>query len=250
MDACHQVEALLRKRKGILLVTGPTGSGKTTTLYALVQKVWSPHLNIVTVEDPVEYNMPGVNQVQVRPDIGLGFARCLRALLRQDPDLILVGEIRDSETAEIAFRAAMTGHMVLSTLHTQDAVSAMTRVLDLGVPRYVVSSTLSGVIAQRLVRRRCRQCSKSGPPVGIRSHPIPSALCPICRGDGLFGRIGVYEVLRCSEEIRTLMSMGLNEREIREKAFQEGMSTMMADGLEKVRDGLTTLEEVRRVLEE
>ncbi|MBI5198050.1 MAG: Flp pilus assembly complex ATPase component TadA [Nitrospirae bacterium] len=245
-----RVGKLIQKQKGIILVTGPTGSGKTTTLYAIIQRIGSPRMNLVTVEDPVEYNMPGVNQVQVRPDIGLDFAVCLRAILRQDPDVILVGEIRDRETAEIAFRAAMTGHLVLSTLHTNDAVSTVTRLMDLGIPRYVVASTVEGIISQRLVRQICRRCSGSSRNPVIREDRAKiGGDCPFCRNEGYAGRIGLFEVLPFTDALRDLVASGQAEGTIRIRSTQEGMTTLMMDGLRKIGTGQTTQEEVRRVVE-
>jgi type IV pilus assembly protein PilB len=246
-----RVEVLIRRRRGIIFVTGPTGSGKTTTLYAMMQKIRSVQINIVTVEDPVEYNMPGLNQIQVRPDIGLGFPQCLRAILRQDPDVILVGEIRDGETAEIALRAAMTGHLVLTTLHTGDAVSTIMRLVDLGIPRYVVASTVTGIVAQRLVRRVCLQCQG-----GMRVS-APSATphrggreCSACRNEGFSGRTGLFEVLVLNDPLRDLIASGLPEKELRREAAVTGMTTLMEDGLRKISTGVTTYEEVRRMVDE
>jgi type IV pilus assembly protein PilB len=241
-DDHGRIDALVRRQRGIVLVTGPTGSGKTTTLYAVIRRIGSPRINIVTVEDPVEYQIPGINQVQVHPAIGLDFAASLRAILRQDPDVILLGEIRDRETAEIAFRAAMTGHLVLSTLHTPDAVSSVTRLIDLGIPRYVASSTLSGVIAQRLVRTLCRQCSGNR---GSRGDDY----CPVCRNEGYSGRIGIFEVLTFSPVLREMVASGSSEESLRRRSIEEGMTTLLADGMAKIDQGKTTREEIRRVIE-
>ena len=256
------VEGLLRRRNGIVLVTGPTGSGKTTTLYAMINAIRDGSTNIVTVEDPIEYSIPGVTQVQVRPDIGLTFARALRAILRQDPNVILIGEIRDGETAEIAFRAAMTGHLVLSTLHTNDAPATITRLIDLGVPRYLVAAHTAGVLAQRLVRALCPACRTRGrPPL---AHALQLALpaatgddsawwlpagCPACRGAGYQGRISLFETLIPDRAIREQIGAGASEDAVRTAAARAGLVSLLSDGLAKARAGLTTLEELGRVLE-
>jgi type II secretory ATPase GspE/PulE/Tfp pilus assembly ATPase PilB-like protein len=256
------VEGLLRRRNGIVLVTGPTGSGKTTTLYAMINAIRDGSTNIVTVEDPIEYSIPGVTQVQVRPDIGLTFARALRAILRQDPNVILIGEIRDGETAEIAFRAAMTGHLVLSTLHTNDAPATITRLIDLGVPRYLVAAHTAGVLAQRLVRALCPACRSRGrPPL---AHALQLALpaetcddpawwlpagCPACRGAGSHGRISLFETLIPDRAAREQIGASASENTVRMAAVHAGLVSLLSDGLAKARAGLTTLEELGRVLE-
>jgi type II secretory ATPase GspE/PulE/Tfp pilus assembly ATPase PilB-like protein len=213
---------LIQRKKGIILVTGPTGSGKTTTLYAIINRIKSGMINIVTVEDPVEYNIKGINQVQVRSDIGLTFARCLRSILRQDPDVILVGEIRDEETAEIAFRAALTGHLVLSTLHTNNAAATITRLVDIGIPRYIIASTVIGIVAQRLVRRLCPECKNSR-----ATGSTAPAGCYMCSRTGYYGRLGVFEVFTITPGIRDIID----------------------DAFDKVRQGITTREEVYRAVE-
>ena len=256
----QQLRAVLRRTRGILLVTGPTGSGKTTTLYSMIQALNVPTRNIVTVEDPIEYQVSGVNQVQVNPDIGLTFAQVLRALLRQDPDIMLVGEIRDGETAEIAFRASMTGHLVLSTLHTNDAPSTVTRLLDLGVPRYLVASQLIGVVAQRLVRTICVHCRREvdAPEellVALRLSPerMPSRRffagrgCPQCHGLGYRGRTAIFESLLLTTPLRELIASCSSEQALRAGALAAGMVSLGADGLEKVWKGITSLEEIARV---
>ncbi|HEY5648665.1 MAG TPA: ATPase, T2SS/T4P/T4SS family, partial [Nitrospiria bacterium] len=237
-----------------ILVTGPTGSGKTTTLYSFLRKLRTVTTNLVSVEDPVEYRIEGVNQIQVNSEIGLTFAGCLRAILRQDPNVILVGEIRDSETAEIAFRAAMTGHLVLSTLHTNDSLSSITRLLDLGVPRYLVGSLLVGVIAQRLVRKVCENCAaqKSADPEGkggffTNKEEDMRRSCPFCLGCGFKGRLGIYEILEVSSRLKELISRGSSLQELRSAAVEAGFETLAQDGLQKARDGLTTEDEVWRV---
>jgi general secretion pathway protein E len=254
-------EALIRRPHGILLVTGPTGSGKTTTLYAALDKINRPDLKIITVEEPVEYQLKGVNQIPVRPKIGLSFAAGLRHIVRQDPDVIMVGEIRDLETAEIAIQAALTGHLVFSTLHTNDAPAAVTRLQDMGCEPYLVSSVLNGVLAQRLVRRICKACRAP-------SHPDPAELlalgvtdatgvelfqgkgCEECRGTGYRGRSGIYELFRITEEARSLIVRKAPAGEIRRRAVEQGMVTLREDGWAKACAGLTTVEEILRVTQE
>ena len=243
------IRQMINKKKGIILVTGPTGSGKTTTLYAVINALKSETTNLTTVEDPVEYTIDGINQVQINPDIGLTFAASLRSILRQDPNIILVGEIRDLETAEIAFRAAMTGHLVLSTVHTNDAVSTITRLVDIGIPRYLVASAVVGIIAQRLVRKLCPECkiiapSSSGAPAALRENG-----CSLCSYTGFRGRIGIFEVFTLSNKIKELISTGATDQELRSTGGVVGMTSMEEDGLKKVAQGITTLEEVNRVVE-
>jgi type IV pilus assembly protein PilB len=255
----RSVGAFLQKKQGILLITGPTGSGKTTTLYAFIRALATETENIVTVEDPIEYHLDGISQVQVKPGIGLTFAACLRSILRQDPNIILVGEIRDLETAEIAVRAAMTGHLVLSTLHTNDAPSAVTRLADLGIPRYLIASTLIGVIAQRLVRRVCGRCAATvqmadgesrygGLFHGISSHR-KGAGCSACRHQGVAGRIGIFEILDASAPVAEAIASGASQQALRGMAAASGMKSLIEDGIEKVRGGLVTPEELLRVVE-
>lgn len=251
-----------KRRRGLILVTGPTGSGKTTTLYSIINKMKSETTNIVTVEDPIEYDIDGINQTQINPDIGLTFAKCLKSILRQDPNIILIGEIRDNETAEIAFRAAMTGHLVLSTLHTGDAPSTITRLIDIGIPRFLVASLLMGVIAQRLVRCVCPRCKEpTQPPVeSLISLNIPQdALkntkffygkgCSYCNFTGYQGRIGLFEILILNTKIREMIGANATEQDIRAAALAEKMSSLGGDGLNKVREGVTTIEELVRVIE-
>ncbi len=260
-------EAILRhlitRPHGILLVTGPTGSGKSTSLYAWLHTINKVDLRIITVEDPIEYEMPGVNQVQIRPEIGLTFAVGLRHILRQDPDVIMVGEIRDKETAEIAIRAALTGHLVFSTLHTNDAAGAVTRLLDMGIEPFLVSSSVEGLVAQRLVRRLCQVCRrplrvdeaflrKIGFPIGRlagRTLYEPAG-CEECRGTGFRGRTGIYEILVMSDAIRSLVTARASANEIKAEAIRRGMRTLRDDGWTKALDGVTTIEEVLRVSEE
>jgi general secretion pathway protein E len=254
-------EALIKRPHGILLVTGPTGSGKTTTLYAALDKINSPDRKIITVEDPVEYQLKGVNQIPVRSKIGLTFATGLRSIVRQDPDVILVGEIRDLETAEISIQAALTGHLVFSTLHTNDAPGAITRLEDMGVEPYLVSSVLEGVLAQRLVRRICAACRVPDLPtradmeaLGVDPQGSYALFrgegCDECRGTGYRGRFGIYELFPITEDVRSLVLRRASTPEIRRHAIGAGMTTLRLDGWLKARNGLTTVEEILRVTQE
>ena len=255
----QQWQALIARPYGMVLVTGPTGSGKTTTLYATLGMLNQPTKKLITVEDPVEYQLSGVNQTQVKPAIGLTFASGLRAMLRQAPDVILVGEIRDQETAQIAIQAALTGHLVFSTLHTNDAASAVTRLIDMGIAPFLVASTIQGVLAQRLVRQLCSACRQPRPPTPDERaflEPPPmkelfgSAGCDRCRGSGYFGRLGVYELLAISESLRALIVAKSAAPRLQQQAAQEGMRTLRDDGRQKIRDGLTSMEEVLRATSE
>jgi general secretion pathway protein E len=257
--ALPRFEALIGKPHGILLVTGPTGSGKTTTLYAALRRLNATERKIITIEDPVEYQLEGVNQIQVKPKIGLTFAAGLRHIVRQDPDVILVGEIRDRETAEIAIHAALTGHLVLSTLHTNDAAGAITRLLDMGIEDYLVSSTLLAVLAQRLVRRICRGCQAPYAPEAqvCRDLGLPAgrpllrgAGCPACTGTGYFGRLGLFELLTMEEPLQRLVLARADANALRAEAVRLGMQTLWQDGGAKVAAGRTTPEEVLRVTRE
>jgi len=259
--AARGFEEPIHRPHGIVLVTGPTGSGKTTTLYAALDKINRPDLKIITIEDPVEYQLKGINQIPVRPKIGLSFASGLRHIVRQDPDVIMVGEIRDLETAEIAIQAALTGHLVFSTLHTNDAPGAVTRLQDMGCEPYLVSSVLSGVLAQRLVRRVCQACRAP-------DHPDPATLlalgvtdvagvelfhgkgCDDCRSTGYRGRTGIYELFRITEEARSLVVRKAPAGEIRRLAVAQGMVTLREDAWAKACAGLTTVEEILRVTPE
>jgi general secretion pathway protein E len=254
-------EKLIMRPHGILLVTGPTGSGKTTTLYAALDKINSPDRKIITVEDPVEYQLKGVNQIPVKSKIGLTFASGLRHIVRQDPDVILVGEIRDLETAEISIQASLTGHLVFSTLHTNDAPSAVTRLQDMGVEPYLLSSVLEGVLAQRLVRRICQVCRMPDTPspadieaLGIEADPHTKLFrgrgCDDCRGTGYRGRTGIYELFAITEDVRSMIIRRASSREIRRLAIEEGMVTLRQDGWARAVDGVTTIEEVLRVTQE
>lgn len=253
-------ETAFRKPYGTILVTGPTGSGKSTSLYAAINVLNHPTRHILTAEDPVEYRLPGINQTQINTRAGLTFARALRSFLRCSPDVILVGEIRDQETAQIATEAALTGHLVLSTLHTNDAPSAITRLTEMGVEPFLVSSAIETIIAQRLARRLCSECKEPYTPdheamirVGYRADNIPKTLyravgCKKCNNTGYKGRTGIHEVLTMSEAIGKLCVESATGDAIRQQAIGEGMQTLRMDGLEKVRDGLTSIEELLRVI--
>jgi type II secretory ATPase GspE/PulE/Tfp pilus assembly ATPase PilB-like protein len=254
-------ETLIRKPHGIILVTGPTGSGKTTTLYGALDKINSPDKKIITVEDPIEYQLSGVNQIQVKPKIGLTFASGLRSIVRQDPDIMMVGEIRDLETAEIAIQSALTGHLVFSTLHTNDAPGAITRLLDMGVEHYLAASCLEGVLAQRLVRVICKKCSAKKKPdkqtLKLMELKTAGKLkismgqgCKDCNFTGYRGRLGIFELLLVNDEIRHLILKKTSANVIRKKAIAMGMATLREDGWQKVKDGITSVEEVLRVTQE
>ncbi|MCY3728561.1 MAG: ATPase, T2SS/T4P/T4SS family [Nitrospira sp.] len=248
----------LERPHGMILVTGPTGSGKTTTLYAALQVLNTPDVNIVTVEDPVEYHFTGITQVQIKEEIGLGFARILRAFLRQDPDIMMVGEIRDLETAQIAIRAALTGHRVLSTLHTHDAVRAVTRLLDMGVEPFMVASSVSVIVAQRLVRRICPNCQRPDDRFSIQQlreagftgtevtsiAPLRGQGCVACHGTGYKGRIGLFEVLPVSDQFRSRILERQTAEQLKQQALADGLKTIRRSGLDKIKQGLTTMEEV------
>lgn len=261
-DMQGKLEAVLGYRHGILLVTGPTGSGKTTTIYAALKTLTAPERKIITVEDPVEYQLDGVSQIQVEPDISVTFATILRSILRQNPDVLLVGEMRDSETAELAVQAALTGHVVFSTLHTNDAASALPRLLDMGIEDYLIASSLNAVVSQRLVRKLCRQCCTTydAPDsvierfdlAGRAGHGQPILLqravgCEACSGQGYKGRTGIYELLPVSDKIRQLVYERADSVSIHRQAILEGMRTMLDDGLDKALQGITTIEEVTQV---
>ena len=246
---------------GMCLVTGPTGSGKTTTLYSALSELNSPEVNISTAEDPVEYNLQGINQVQMHEDIGLNFATALRAFLRQDPDIIMVGEIRDFETAEIAVKAALTGHLVLSTLHTNDAPSTVNRLLNMGVEPFLVTASVNMIVAQRLARRNCRDCTVDDERVTVEAlvdagmtpaeakevKPKRGKGCKTCNKTGYKGRVALYEVMVLSDPLKELVLQGASTAELKAEAIRLGMATLRRSGLNKVRDGMTTLEEVLRV---
>jgi type IV pilus assembly protein PilB len=255
----QKLEVAISKPWGMVLVTGPTGSGKTNTLYSSISKINTPETNIMTAEDPVEFNLVGVNQVQVRENIGLNFAAALRSFLRQDPNIILVGEIRDFETAEIAVKASLTGHLVLSTLHTNDAPSTINRLMNMGIEPFLVASSVNLICAQRLVRRICTQCKADHPhppqalvEAGFTPDEAQSVVpkkgggCEKCNNTGYKGRVGLYEVMEISDELRELILVGASGLELRKKAVDEGMITLRRSGLLKVMEGVTTIEEVAR----
>ncbi|MFW6005513.1 MAG: type IV-A pilus assembly ATPase PilB [Desulfonatronovibrionaceae bacterium] len=253
-------EAAIKKPQGMVLVTGPTGSGKTTTLYSAIAALNQEGVNISTVEDPVEFSLPGVNQVNIHEEVGLTFASALRSFLRQDPDIILVGEIRDAETAEIAVKASLTGHLVLATLHTNDAPSTLTRLVNMGVESFLAASSVSAIMSQRLVRKLCVQCRRPAQVLpselvnmGVHEDMAEKARlyspggCPQCGGTGYSGRTGVYEVLTVTREIQELMQLGASPAEMRDKAVEQGMITLRRSALLKVCQGLTSIEEIFRV---
>jgi type IV pilus assembly protein PilB len=257
----ERFKTAISKPYGIVLVTGPTGSGKTNTLYSALASLNKPDTNIMTAEDPVEFNLPGINQVQIRDGIGLNFAAVLRSFLRQDPNIILVGEIRDYETAEIAVKAALTGHLVLSTLHTNDAPSTVSRMVNMGIEPFLVGTAVNLIQAQRLVRRVCAKCkfddtanvpAKTLTDIGFTADVIGSFQvmkgkgCATCNGTGYKGRVGLYEVMEITEGIRDLIMVGATAVEIKRKALEEGMLTLRMSGLEKIKAGVTTVEEVLR----
>ena len=248
-------DRLIHQPHGILLVTGPTGSGKTTTLYAALKCINTVEQKIITVEDPVEYQMEGIKQIQVRPKIGLTFASSMRSILRHDPDIILVGEIRDLETAQIAVQASLTGHLVLSTLHTNDAPSAITRLIDMGIEPFLVSSTVEGLMAQRLVRRICTDCKKEAPVDPVVRVLVPDDIkkswigdgCEACRNTGYRGRIGIFELSRVSDALREIIVKHESSSRIKKQTIKDGMQTMREDGWNRVRSGDTTIHEILRI---
>lgn len=258
-DRAGFLSRLVGKPHGLFLATGPTGSGKTTTLYSILQSIYTPELKILTIEDPVEYELPGVAQIPVRPSRNFTFATGLRAILRQDPDVVMVGEIRDSETAEIAIRAALTGHQVFSTLHTNDSAGAVTRLIDMGIEPFLISSSVEGVLAQRLVRRICPHCSEPADPepsvrdqlAAISGGTVEGRFfrgrgCEECRDTGYHGRIGIFELLAITGELRELILQRRSNAELK-TAARKNMMTMHQDALQKASAGITTLEEILRV---
>jgi general secretion pathway protein E len=254
------IKQLVTSPNGIILVTGPTGSGKTTSLYAILQSINKADINIITIEDPVEYQIKGISQIQVNPKIDLTFARGLRSIVRQDPDVILVGEIRDHETAEIAVQSALTGHLVFSTLHTNDSASAITRLVDMGVEPFLISSSVLAVVAQRLVRVLCNNCKKAYKPsliylnsIGLspahfkESHIYKAQGCEKCINTGYSGRLGIFEIMVLTEKLKSLILETFDSNRIKSEAIKEKMRTLRQDGIQKVLDGVTTIEEVLRV---
>ncbi len=258
-ESLRRLEQAIFRPYGMVLVTGPTGSGKTNTLYSAISRINTPETNIMTAEDPVEFNLPGINQVQMKEQIGLNFATALRSFLRQDPNIILVGEIRDFETAEVAIKAAMTGHLVLSTLHTNDAPSSISRLMNMGIEPFLVASSVHLVVAQRLVRRICAHCKE---PIEVPAQALTNLGfgkdeaktlqlfrgrgCETCSGTGYKGRVGLYEAMDVDDELRELILSGGSAYELRQKAQQTGMLSLRLSGLQKIRDGVTTIEEVMR----
>ncbi len=264
--AQKSLEAAILRPHGIIIVCGPTGSGKTTTLYAVLSKLNTAKVNIATLEDPVEYQIPGVNQVQINPEVGLTFASGLRAFLRQDPNIILVGEIRDKETTDLAIQAALTGHLVFSTLHTSNAAGALPRLIDMGAETFLLASTMTAVVGQRIARKICPQCKVSFRPTAEIAEEIKHVLgnltphtdlvlykgngCEACGQSGYLGRIGIYEVLTVSNQISRLVLERTDANTLEEEAKKEGMITIKQDGYLKALEGLTTLEEVLRVAQD
>ena len=258
-DSLVKFQRNISKPYGMVLVTGPTGSGKTNTLYSALQSLNTIDTNIMTAEDPVEFNLPGVNQVQMKEQIGLNFAAALRSFLRQDPNIILVGEIRDFETAEIAIKAALTGHLVLSTLHTNDAPSTISRLMNMGIEPFLVATSVNLIQAQRLIRRICKDCRKEhhtpaevleeigfSPEEARKLKTYKGKGCPSCNDTGYKGRIGLYEVMDVTDEIRELILIGASALELRKKSIEDGMISLRESGLQKIRNGITTIEEVLR----
>jgi general secretion pathway protein E len=255
-----QVDRLIREPHGIVLVTGPTGSGKTTTLYAALSRLDPKALNIMTVEDPIEYDLDGISQTQVNTRIEMSFARALRTILRQDPDVVMIGEIRDLETAQIAVQASLTGHLVFATLHTNDAVSAVTRLVDMGVEPFLLASSLIGVAAQRLVRRLCTECRTPFTADAAQLHALglshtggtlfSARGCPSCNGSGYRGRTGIYEMLDVDDELRRLIHDRASEQTLRDHALSRGMRSLRDDGMRWAGQGVISLEEVVRVTRE
>ncbi len=259
-ETYERMISLIEKPQGVIFITGPTGSGKTSTLYACLNHILSEDINIISLEDPIEYEVKGVSQIAINEKIGLTFAETLRSVLRQDPDVIMVGEMRDTETARIAMQASLTGHLVFSTLHTNDSISAVTRLNDLGIPSYLIASSLSGVLAQRLVRIICPQCKETYQPlaeeraqlgIGPRDDfgPVYQGKgCHYCDFTGFYGRVGIFELFILDDEIRSLISSSVLESSIRDKARAKGMQFLCEDGLRKIKEGKTTIKEVLNLI--
>ncbi len=259
-EKLDMINSLIHSSHGIVLVTGPTGSGKTTTLYAILSSINSPDINIITIEDPVEYQLKGVSQIQVNPKIELTFAKGLRSIVRQDPDVILIGEMRDLETAEIGVQSALTGHLVFSTLHTNDSASAITRLVDLGIEPFLISSSVLAVIAQRLVRVLCNECKEPYTPdpeslarIGLDADNLEDTVfyrarsCDKCFQSGYRGRVGIYEILVLNDNLQNMVLKTYDSHQLKREAVASGMTTLYQDGIRKVRQGVTTIEEVLRV---
>ena len=265
-DILENVDKLIHRPHGIVLVTGPTGSGKTTTLYGALSRINTPDLNILTVEDPVEYQLKGIGQMAIQPKIGLTFAAGMRSFLRQDPDIIMVGEIRDKETAEIAIQASLTGHLVFSTVHTNDSAGAVTRLVEMGIEPFLVASSLTGVLAQRLVRRVCRECRVKYTPtedelskLGMTRERFKALGgtdvyraegCATCGKNGYRGRTGLYELLLVDDDIRQLVLKNVDSGTIKKRAMEKGMLSLLDDGALKIANGETTIAEVLSVTQE
>lgn len=259
-DNYKKVLKMISAPNGIILVTGATGSGKSTTVYSILQRLNKADTNIITVEDPIEMDIEGINQVQTNSEIGLDFARALRSILRQDPNIIMIGEIRDTETAKIAVRASITGHLVLSTIHTNDSLNTLERLFDMGVERYLLSSSLTGIISQKLARKLCPHCRTQRPVNDYEKELIHKVLnkdvdqiyvadsCEIC-GNGYHGRIAIHEVLVINNEIKSAISSNISKRNLRELVYKSDVNTLLQDGLEKVINGLTSLEELLKIIE-
>ena len=258
-DDMDMIMDMIARPQGLIIVTGPTGSGKTTTLYSFLDAMNTPEKNISTAEDPVEFNLDGINQIQVQADIGFDFALALRSFLRQDPDIIMVGEIRDLETAKIAFKAASTGHLVLSTLHTNDSIATVSRIMDMGIPGYVVSETISLVIAQRLMKKNCTECLESVEipdetlfQVGVKKEELGEFKnlkrgmgCQECNDTGLKGRIPIFEILQMTSEVRSSIIKGDSPVSMKKRAIESGkFVTLRMSALDRLRDGLSTVEQV------
>jgi type II secretory ATPase GspE/PulE/Tfp pilus assembly ATPase PilB-like protein len=254
------IDSIIAKPNGIILVTGPTGSGKTTTLYSVLHKLNTPDVNLITVEDPVEYQMSGIVQVQVDAKVGLSFAAVLRSVLRQDPDIVMIGETRDQETAQIAIQAALTGHLVLTTLHTNSAPASVTRLIDMGIEPFLISSSVVGIIAQRLVRKLCVLCKESfhpqkemlamlgmQKPYDTKQTFYRSKGCAECNDLGYKGRIALYEIMRMTDDLAKLTMERSSTNVLRKQAQKDGMTLLIEDGIKKVREGLTSIEEVLSV---